>query len=96
MGIRIALGAQRADVVRLLLGSNLKWIAAGLVVGIALGVVLSRILASQLLLEGPKFLNPAVILVIAFLTGALAMLAAYFPARRATTLDPAVTLRFEY
>jgi putative ABC transport system permease protein len=94
VGIRMALGAQRGDVLRLMLGSSLKWIAAGLVVGAGLGAVLSRILASQLLLQG-QFLNPAVILVISFLAGVLAILAAYFPARRATTLDPAVTLRFE-
>jgi macrolide transport system ATP-binding/permease protein len=95
VGIRMALGAQRAEVLRLLLGRGLKWIAIGLLLGAALGVVLSRVLASQLLLQGQKFLDPTVILAIAVLTGALAILAAYFPARRASMLDPAVTLRFE-
>ncbi|HEV3199593.1 MAG TPA: ABC transporter permease [Bryobacteraceae bacterium] len=95
VGIRMALGAQRRDVLRLLLGASSKWIAAGLLFGAGLGAVLSRELASQLLLQGGGFLDPAVILTVSALTGGLAMLAAYFPARRATRLDPAVTLRFE-
>jgi macrolide transport system ATP-binding/permease protein len=95
VGIRMALGAQRADVLRLLLRGNVKWIAAGLLFGIGLGVVLSRVLASVLWLQGSGFLDPAVILATSVVTGAFALLAAFFPARRATRLDPAVTLRFE-
>jgi putative ABC transport system permease protein len=95
VGIRMALGAQRRDVLRLLLGTGLKWIAGGLVLGAILGAALSRVLASQMPLQGPTFLDPAVIMGISVLTGMLALVAAYFPARRAALLDPAVTLRFE-
>jgi ABC-type antimicrobial peptide transport system permease subunit len=95
VGIRMALGARRADVVRLLLAGSLKWIVAGSVAGAVLGSVLSRVLASQLLLEGQKALDSAVVAALSLLTGAVATLAAYFPARRASALDPAVTLRSE-
>jgi len=95
VGIRMALGARRADVVRLLLAGSLKWIAAGSVAGAVLGSVLSRVLASQLLLEGQKALDSAVVAAVSLLTAAVATLAAYFPARRASALDPAVTLRSE-
>ena len=95
VGIRMALGAARGDVVRVLLAGSLKWIAAGLVMGSLLGSVLSRVLASQLFLEGSRALDPVVVAAVSLLTGVLASLAAYFPARRASALDPAVTLRFE-
>ena len=95
VGIRMALGAERGDVVRVLLADSLKWIAPGLVVGSLLGYVLSRVLASQLLLEGQRTLDPVVVVAVSFLTGVLATLAAYFPAQRAAALDPAATLRFE-
>ncbi|HEV2687762.1 MAG TPA: ADOP family duplicated permease, partial [Bryobacteraceae bacterium] len=72
IGIRMALGAQQSDVMRLLLVSGVKWIAAGLLLGAGLGAILSRLLASQLLLEGPGFLDPAVILAVSLLTGMLA------------------------
>jgi ABC-type lipoprotein release transport system permease subunit len=91
----MALGAERGDVVRVLLADSLKWIAPGLVVGSLLGYVLSRVLASQLLLEGQRTLDPVVVVAVSFLTGVLATLAAYFPAQRAAALDPAATLRFE-
>ena len=95
VGIPMALGAPKRDVVRLLLGGALRWIGVGLAVGAGLGAILSRVLASQLALAGQQFLDPAVILGISLGTGALALLAAYLPIRRATRLDPAITLRFE-
>ena len=81
--------------VRVLLAGSLKWIAVGLLLGSGLGAVLSRVLASQLVLEGQEALDSAVMVAVSLLTGGLAMLAAYLPARRASALDPAVTLRFE-
>jgi putative ABC transport system permease protein len=95
IGIRMALGARRGDVVRLTLMGGFKWIAAGLVIGAALGAALSRLLASQLLLEGREFLDPAVIVVVALLTGGIALVAAFLPALRASKLDPALALRTE-
>ena len=95
VGIRMALGAQRFEILRLVMAGSLRWIASGLVLGAGLGVILSRILATELLLEAQTFLDPGVILAVSVFTGTLAMVAAYFPARRAARLDPAVTLRFE-
>jgi putative ABC transport system permease protein len=95
VGIRMALGAQKGDVVRMLLAGAVRWVAAGLAVGVAMGVILSRVLASKLVLPGRQFLDPAVILAISLGTGALALAAAYLPVHRATRLDPATTLRFE-
>jgi predicted permease len=95
VGIRMALGAQRRDVVRLLLAGALRWIGGGLVAGATLGLVLSRVLASQLVLPGTGFLDPLVIFAISVGTGTLALLAAWLPVRRAARMDPALTLRFE-
>jgi putative ABC transport system permease protein len=93
VGIRIALGAQRWDIVRVLLRGSVKSIAPGLLIGALLGAILSHVLASQLLWQG--VIDPGVILVVTVMIGILAMLAAYCPARRAAKLDPAVTLRFD-
>jgi putative ABC transport system permease protein len=91
IGIRMALGAQKTRVLGSLLLDSLKWISVGLVAGGGTGVVLSRVLSSQLLIPGPKFLDPGVIVAVSPVTGALALGAAWFPARRAKRLDPAVT-----
>jgi predicted permease len=95
VGIRIALGAQRGHLLRVLLVASSRWIAAGLVAGIAIGFVMMRVLGAQIpqLFGGPA--NPWVVLAVSLATGALAMIAAYFPARRATLLDPATVLRWE-
>jgi putative ABC transport system permease protein len=95
VGIRIALGAQRRDVVRTVLAPCVRWIASGLAIGAAAGLALSRLLASQLALGGSRLNDPAVIALISAGTGLLALVAAYVPARRATRLDPSITLRFE-
>jgi predicted permease len=95
IGIRMALGAQKTRVVGGLLLGTLKWISVGLVAGGGIGVVLARVLSSQLLIPGPKFLDPGLIVAVSLVTGALALSAAWFPARRATRLDPAVALRTE-
>ncbi|HET9401792.1 MAG TPA: ABC transporter permease [Candidatus Acidoferrales bacterium] len=95
VGIRMALGARPGDVVGLLLKQISKWVALGLLSGAALGVALSLSLSSRVFLQGARILDPGVIAATSLLTGGLAILAAYFPVRRATALDPAVTLRFE-
>jgi putative ABC transport system permease protein len=93
VGIRMALGAQGRDVARMLLRGSVKWIVPGLLIGAFLGAILSRMVASQLLSQ--EILDPAVILTISIVTKALVLFAAYIPGRRATRLDPAVTLRME-
>jgi len=95
VGIRMALGAQRGQLLRVLLAASSRWIGAGLVAGIVLGLSMVRVLGAQI----PQLFNqssdPWVILTVALATGTLAMVAAYFPARRATLLDPATVLRWE-
>jgi len=95
VGIRMALGAQSRDIVWLLIRESAKSIAAGLLLGAGLGVILSLLLSSRFFLQGTRLLDPAVILAVSLLTGTLAMIASYLPVRRATKLDPAMTLRFE-
>ena len=95
VGIRMALGAQSGDVVRLLLKQVSLSIISGVLAGAALGAALSLALSSRVFLQGNRLLDPGVIAGVSLLTGALAILAAYFPVRRATRLDPATTLRFE-
>jgi len=97
VGIRMALGAQTSHLLRVLVGESARWIVAGLVSGVLVGLGLIRLLASQIpqLFGTPHLFNPYVILLVSAITGGLALLAAYFPARRAARLDPAMVLRFE-
>jgi predicted permease len=95
VGIRMALGAERRDVIRLLIGEKAKSIAAGIVLGAGLGVLLSAVLSSRVFLQGARLLDPGVIVAVSLLTGGCALLAAYFPVRRAATLEPSRTLRFD-
>lgn len=95
VGIRMALGAQRGYLLRMLLAASSRWIAAGLVAGVGIGLSMMRVLGAQIPQLFGGSANPWVILAVSLLTGALAMIAAYFPARRATLLDPATVLRWE-
>jgi predicted permease len=91
IGLRLALGAQRADVLRLVLGKGV--VLAGL--GIVTGVIFSASTASMMasLLYGVRPHDPAVFLIVPLLLLAVAALASYLPARRATKVDPIVALR---
>jgi putative ABC transport system permease protein len=93
IGVRIALGAGRADVLRLIAGQGLKTAALGLTVGLPLALALSRIMASQLF--GIVSLEYAMLFGLVMLLGAVAFLSSYIPARRATKVDPMVALRCE-
>src|ERR1700687_1055285 len=93
IGIRMALGAKPADVVRMFLFQGLRLTAMGMVLGIAGGVLISRLLAKVLIDISP--LDPIALGgVSAFLT-MVALLAIFIPARRATKVDPLVALRYE-
>ena len=93
IGIRVALGAEPRDVVRLFLRQGARLIAMGLVCGIIGGVALSRLLAAVLVDLSP--LDPLTFGAVSiFLTG-VALVACYIPARRATKVDPMVALRYE-
>ena len=93
IGVRIALGARRGDVLRLVLGEGLLLVAIGLLAGIAGAAVTSRVLASALYETSPG--NPLFILVACGVLALAGIAAAYLPASRAASVDPMQTLRAE-
>ena len=93
MGIRMALGAQGRDVLRLVLKQGAVQVGIGMALGLALAALLSRGLALVLFQVEPW--DPFVFALIAAVLAAVGMLASYIPALRATRVDPAVALRYE-
>jgi putative ABC transport system permease protein len=93
IGIRLALGAQRRDVISLFLRQGSKLIAIGVVVGLAGGAAISRLLA-KVLVDISQF-DPLAFCVVAAFLAVVALLACWVPARRATKVDPMVALRCE-
>ena len=93
IGIRVALGAQPRDVLRLILGQGLQLVAGGLVVGLAVSVGMSRVLAHFLpLVDAADWITFAAV---AAGLAALALVACYVPARRATRVPVMTALRHE-
>jgi hypothetical protein len=93
IGIRMALGAQRRDIVRLVLGSGFVLVAIGCLVGTVASFWLTRYLAT--LLFGVKPADPMTFIAVPVLLGAVALVACWIPARRAMRVDPMVALRYE-
>jgi putative ABC transport system permease protein len=91
IGIRMAMGAQRTDVLRLVLTRSLAPISKGILAGTLLGMSVSLLMSRTL--PGLTFLDPATLLGMSLLIAAIAFVAAYIPARRATNLDPLAALR---
>jgi putative ABC transport system permease protein len=93
VGVRVALGARRKDIMRMMIVQGMRVILLGIVLGLAGAFVLSRTLATFLYHTAPTDLLTYV--AVSFLLGAIACLAVYVPARRAANVDPMVALRYE-
>jgi putative ABC transport system permease protein len=93
IGIRMALGAQKKHVLRLVLGRTAGLIAMGIVLGLVGAFALSRVVSGFIAEVGG--LDPIEFAAVSTLLAAVAMLASYVPARRAAKVDPMVALRYE-
>lgn len=93
IGLRMALGAQRRDVLRLVLGEGMLLALAGTALGVAGAFASTRLMASQLF--GVSATDPFTYASISILIIAVALLACYLPARRASAIEPMEALRYE-
>jgi len=93
MGLRMALGAQPRDVLRVIVGHGMRLVLVGLCIGVAAALVVTRWMSSVLFDVKPS--DPLTFAAVAVLLTAVAFLASYIPARRAMRVDPMVALRYE-
>jgi predicted permease len=93
IGVRLALGAQRSDVLSLIIGRGMRLVCAGLVIGIAGAFLITRTLSSLLFHTSPT--DPVTYGAVALILGLVAIVASYIPARRAMQVDPIIALRAE-
>lgn len=99
IGIRVALGANKRDILKLVIGQGMIRVIYGLSIGLLLAMALTRVLTSSVfgldLLYGVSANDPLTFLLVAFLLIVVTLLACYIPARRAAKVDPLVALRYE-
>jgi putative ABC transport system permease protein len=93
IGIRMALGAEATDVRRMVMVAGLWWIGIGIGIGVPVSVALAKILQNRI--WGIKSADPLTLVAVSLLLTAVGLAACYFPARRATRVDPMVALRCE-
>jgi ABC-type antimicrobial peptide transport system permease subunit len=96
IGIRMALGAEKKDVLRAVIKQGLRLAVTGVALGAMVAMILTRVLASfSHLLYGVRAEDPLTFLAVALVLIGAAVLASYIPARRAAKVDPIVALRYE-
>jgi putative ABC transport system permease protein len=93
IGVRMALGAQSLDVLKLIAGEGMRPVLQGMILGLAVALALGHLLAGLLFQVRPA--DPLTIIAVTVLLAIVAVLASYLPARRATRTDPMVALRYE-
>jgi ABC-type antimicrobial peptide transport system permease subunit len=93
IGVRMALGARPADVLRMILTEGLKLVAVGVVLGVAAALMLTRLLEGMV--YGVSMRDPLIFVLVNLLMVAVSLAACYVPARRATRVDPITALRYE-
>jgi putative ABC transport system permease protein len=93
IGIRMALGAQVSEVRRMVMMSGLRWLAVGIGIGVLASIALAKILQNRI--WGIKSADPLTLVAVSLLLTLVGLAACYFPARRATKVDPMVALRYE-
>src|SRR6266576_200656 len=93
IGVRMALGARPADVLRMILTEGLKLVAVGVALGIAAALLLTRLLEGMI--YGVSVRDPLIFVVVNLLLVTVSLTACYVPARRAMRVDPLIALRYE-